>query len=289
MLPLTTLLILAIDGLKPDCIWNATSTQGFEWLRQNSLYTLEARTAIETISAPGWTSHLCSLDSTETGVTTNEWVAPWWNTTAPPPDITPIASPFPCLFDQIKSQRPEVHISYYYDWDWLAFLGNLSYPGSVDDEFLCVGPVDDCDSAIYAKTMEWISRQQFNQTQLLFAYFNGVDAMGHDYGWCTEEYEEEVGVIDQYLQDIILALEPILNQSLLLLIADHGGNPGKTFHGSQNDACLFTPFFLSIPAWIPGNSVIDHPVLTLDTAPTVLNVLDLIPPDVWRGQPLLVS
>ena len=51
-------------------------------------YTLtNARTSLQTISGPGWSSHLCGMNMERTGVTDNGWGPPWMGIDQP---ITPI-------------------------------------------------------------------------------------------------------------------------------------------------------------------------------------------------------
>ncbi len=63
-----------------------------------------ARTVTETVSGPGWSSHLCGMPVERTGITGNLWAPPWMGREQ---DITPVtgnAVAMPCIF-QVKLQK----------------------------------------------------------------------------------------------------------------------------------------------------------------------------------------
>lgn len=133
-------LVIGIDGLNPSLILNATSNQNFLFLKSIGSSTFQARTTIQTMSGPGWSSIICSLDPTDTGILNNEWLPPW---DFKANNITPITGNkawFPCVFENLKKQNGELKTAFYYDWDWLRYLGNKFMKGGfIDDEVFCNG------------------------------------------------------------------------------------------------------------------------------------------------------
>ena len=59
-------------------------------------------TVLQTSSGPGWSNHVCGMDSEASGVTSNAWKAPWMGYSQ---DITPVTTdktPMPCIFRHLK-------------------------------------------------------------------------------------------------------------------------------------------------------------------------------------------
>jgi hypothetical protein len=146
LLPFLPLLLLAkkravfigIDGFNPSFLANASNNQNFLFLKSIGSSSMKARTTIQALSAPGWSSVLCSLDPTDTGVIDNEWLPPW---DFKANNITPITGNkewFPCVFENLKAQNGELKTAFYYDWEWLKYLGNgFMKGGFIDDEHFC--------------------------------------------------------------------------------------------------------------------------------------------------------
>jgi len=63
-------IFIGIDGLLKRCM-NEANTTSFDYLKNNGSWTMNARTIIETTSAPGWVSILCGMSSEESGVYDN--------------------------------------------------------------------------------------------------------------------------------------------------------------------------------------------------------------------------
>ena len=70
-------ILFGIDGLNPTLIKHSLSNKNINFLRQNGAWTYKARTTIQTTSAPGWSSILCSLGPTSTGIVNDDWLPPW--------------------------------------------------------------------------------------------------------------------------------------------------------------------------------------------------------------------
>lgn len=159
-------LVIGIDGFNPSLLSNATSNQSFLYLKSIGSSTFQARTTIQALSGPGWSSIICSLDPTDTGILDNEWLPPWEFKAN---NITPITGNvewFPCVFENLKKQNGELKMAFYYDWDWLRYLGNSFMKGGfIDDEVFCDGSNLNstlrCDNENVERTLKKIAEVNF--------------------------------------------------------------------------------------------------------------------------------
>jgi predicted AlkP superfamily pyrophosphatase or phosphodiesterase len=280
-------LLIGIDGLFKYCMNNATTT-AFNYLMQEGSYTLNARTIIETASGPGWSATLCGLDTEDTGVFDNSWVAPWmFNRKA---KITPITGdkPFPCVFSELKKNNPELKIKVTWNWSWLLNLGNVSIPGSIDKEYFCdpypdrdITKIDECDKQMMENTIESI-REDFD---FMFLFFGSVDEAGHLFKFCSQEYIDRITNINSHIEKVILELKnsKIYENTYIILTSDHGASFMKNWHGEQDDNNIMIPFYMVGPG-IKKNYELKDLVKNQDVAPTVLQLFGYSPNKLWRSR-----
>ncbi len=85
-----------------------------------------------------------------------------------------------------------------------------------------------------------------------FLHYPDPDVAGHKYGYLGTEYKDAVKEVDGYLGDLFQLLESdpqFKNQTIIILSADHGGQPGTKSHGEKKEPYNYTiPFFV----WGPG-------------------------------------
>ena len=224
------------------------------------------------------------------GVDSNSWTPPWLGHKQ---DITPVTgttSPFPCVFQTIKSQEPSIETAMFYDWSWFQYLGNTSIPNTLDKEVNCGDGYPSCDVSIAKDSSEYLKEVLSNKTSksYTFIYFGNVDEVGHGYGWCGTEYEKEVNVVDGLVGQVLDVIDALnmTSEVLVYLSADHGGDVGTTHHGSQDDACLMIPMFIRGPG-VKKNHSFKIEVRNEDIAPTGVYALGLQPSPWWKGKPMM--
>lgn len=118
--------------------------------------------------------------------------------------------------------------------------------------------------------------------QLTFLHFGEPDGAGHGKGWMTRAYLESILKVDAALGKILKTLEDAgeADATAILITADHGGLGKNHYTRSQPDL----PENVRIP-WIcvgpgvPPGTVINRPIRTMDTAPTALRFLGLPAPE----------
>lgn len=280
--------LIGIDGLNPSCIYNATSHKGFDRLSSLGMSTLKARTTIQTCSAPGWSSTLCSMRPTFTGITTNQWQSPNDTGTkvrhnsdggfeAGSFPIPPTVFPFPCIISEMKRQDPERKTFVYYNWPWLAHVTK-----GADETFVLPDANATSDARLVKEFMEDFSTlQRQNTSSFSFLYIGNVDDTGHHTTWCSDAYEAYVGVVDGYLSTILNMID--LETTLLVLTADHGGVIGTTHHSWGGKEALEIPLFLAGPSISQGSSP-PFTLRNLDIPPTIFHRLGLKPHHEWTGR-----
>ena len=135
-------------------------------------------------------------------------------------------------------------------------------------------------SANQLLSAEFISYIENNEFDLAFLYLGFLDEWGHKYGWLSNEYyyalEESLKIVKQ-------VIEKAPENTTIILTSDHGGHDYS--HGTT------IPEDMTIPLYIVGNYFEKGKQLSgltmLDTAPTILKLLNIKKPDKWQGKAIL--
>jgi len=105
-------------------------------------------------------------------------------------------------------------------------------------------------------------------------------------------YDAEIARVDTALGRLVAALRESgrYGSAVLAVVADHGeglGDKGEDTHGLfVYQATIRVPLLLRAPGRIPGGTVVDEPVSTVDLAPSVLSLAGLAPPPTMEGRAL---
>lgn len=273
-------LLIGLDGLNPSCLKN---TKNFEYFFENGAYTYTAHSTKEAMSSTGWSAILCSMESEDSKIYGNSWI---------PPEINdPLRkNSLKCLFETIKKQNSKLKTGFYYDWDWLEYFGN-KYMGDsyIDDEFSCLYyDFYGCDQVIkmiFRNVLENIQHASSYDYDFFFLYLGAIDFAGHNEGWCGEEYMRQVEIVNEYVNYILKVFQEskLLDNTYVIITADHGADIGSKDHGLQNDANLFVPFFIVGPD-VKKKYEISETVHLIDLAPTITRLLGLKKHEKWKGE-----
>ncbi|MBM3855151.1 MAG: alkaline phosphatase, partial [Verrucomicrobia bacterium] len=173
-------------------------------------------------------------------------------------------------------QRPDALTAVFHDWKDFA---RLTERDMID---VIVHPPNDGKTNVGAKLTMAAAVKHLREKQptLLFVHLDNVDHAGHQEGWFTEPYYEEVRVADWLIGDMLAALrETGLEQyTVVLVTADHGGKDKK--HGGNTMGELEIPWIIAGPG-IKRGYTIAEPVNIFDTAPTLARLLGLSTPAAW--------
>jgi len=106
-----------------------------------------------------------------------------------------------------------------------------------------------------------------------------------------EKYEREVAFVDAWAGRLLAAFEAskLPRDTALVILSDHGEAFGEHkfyFHGQAlYDEVLHVPLLVVAPGLAPG--VVTRPVALLDVAPTLVDLVGLVPPPEFQGRSLL--
>lgn len=252
--------LISIDGLRPDALFLAY-TPNLDKLIERGAYCPHSQTISLSLTLPSHASMLSGTIPEKHGVL---WGIPYigW------PGMNG-----PTLFN----------ITHNAGLSSAMILGKnkLNYlvlPDSVDQVF----SGDTHDPQIRDWTLEII---RAGLPHVLFIHFPDTDRVGHDYGWMSENQFFAITYVDSLVGEIVAELEDkgYLNQTLLIVTADHGGNGFA--HGDDSPLDRTIPWLAVGPRIKPGFKL-SSPVQTYDTAATVLYALGLPIPEHWEGQPV---
>jgi len=214
-------IVVGIDGA--GAYIKDAQTPNFDRIFANGAVTYGALASRPTISAECWGSMLLGVGP-EVHKLTNEIV-----------DKTPYPtdSSFPSLFRRIKEVYPHAELGSYCDWDPITYgivennLG-VSHDTARDDELTPI-------------ICQYIKN---NKPDFLFVQMDSVDGAGHYYGYGTQAYLKRISEVDVLVNDIHEAATDagMIDDTLFLVIADHGGtNPGHD-HGGWTDSEKYVTF-----------------------------------------------
>lgn len=257
--PLTRrVLILSIDGLRPDAIPLAPMPTLME-LIESSAYSLTAQTIYPSVTLPSHSSMLSGLCPDKHGVD--------WNDYEPEKGFAIGID----LFDLAHAAGLQTAM-----FVGKEKLRQVTEPGSTDIfQF-----INDRDLIVTENLI-----QNFpTDFRLLFIHFATTDDMGHVYGWLSGEQLSVIYRADQAIEKILTELDTrgIRNETLIIITADHGGH--EDFHGTR------LPEDMTIP-WIASGAGIQpkqltSEITTIDTAATAAYALNLPIPSEWDGVPV---
>jgi len=196
--------------------------------------------------------------------------------------------PFPCLFSELKSNNKNLILKVSWDWNWFINLGNVSFPGSIEKEYLCdpnpdreISSFDKCDKEMIDNAIKIIQ----DDFDLLFVYFISIDGAGHLFNFCSSEYIERISIINSYIEEIFNELKnkKLLENTHIVLTTDHGASYMKKWHGFQDDDNLITPFYMVGPG-VKRNYELTKYIQTKDVASTIMHLFGYRSNPIWTGK-----
>jgi hypothetical protein len=263
-------IVIGIDGMSPDGIRQA-NTPEIDKLIRDGASTMYARAVLSTSSSQNWASMVMGAGPEQHGITSNGWER---NEAPFPPVVAGPEGIFPTIFCELRKQNPDAEIGIIYDWDG---FGRLC-------EKTCINYVVDADGEDKTTTIAeaYIKKSKPNY---LFIHIDNVDDAGHGSGHGSKAYYKAVEKADSLIGRIIQALADakILEESVILVTADHGGKGHG--HGGESLEELEIPFILYGKNVKKGKEI-KHPVYQYDNAATAVFVLGITPPYAWIGRPV---
>jgi predicted AlkP superfamily pyrophosphatase or phosphodiesterase len=251
-------LILSIDGLRPDAIALAPMPNLLA-LMQNSAYTLNAQTVFRSVTLISHASMLTGLCPSKHGVDWNDYIP----------------------------ERGYAIGTDLFDIAHAAGLQTVMYVGK--EKLRQITEPASTDTFVYVNDRDLVLTEQLlaNFPQdfgLLFIHFGTTDGMGHVHGWLSPQQFSVIFRADQALGQILAELDArgLREETLIIITADHGGH--DTIHGTDLREDMTIPWIASGPGIQP--KVLTTQVHTMDTAATAAFMLGLPIPPEWDGVPV---
>jgi predicted AlkP superfamily pyrophosphatase or phosphodiesterase len=246
-------LVIGLDGLGAHGIGMA-KTPNMHELMKNGSYSLAARTVVPSSSGPAWSSMITGTTVDRHGIGNNSWTV---DTKILEPVFKGKYNMFPTIFGEIRDHLPQTVIAAVYHW---SSFGNFIEKGVCD---LSV-PAESEDLATQ-KACDFLATKH---PDFMFVHLDLVDHAGHGYGYRSSEYAKSVEKADSLVGVLMTKLKEtgILDQTVVFIIADHGGLDKK--HGGISPDEMIVPFIISGKGVKKGYEI-KHPVFTYDLAPTV--------------------
>lgn len=251
-------LILSIDGLRPDLIFLAPMTN-LQALMQSGAYSLTAHTVYPSVTLISHSSMLGGMCPSKHGV--------YWNDYIPENGIAQGVD----LFDLAHTAGLQT----------VMHVGKEKLQQVTDASSLDIFTyVNDRDLVVAKRLIEDFP-ENFG---VLFVHFPLVDGMGHTYGWLSPQQVNVAYRADEALGLILAALDErgLRGETLIIVSADHGGH--DTIHGSNLLEDMTIPWIASGTGIQPKQ--LTTQVHTLDTATTAAFALGLDIPTEWDGVPV---
>ncbi len=271
--PFTHVVIISIDGGRPDVILRA-STPNIRALMARGAYTFWARTIPMAITLPSHTSMLTGVPVEVHGIT--------WNKDLP--EGTKAYPAVPTIFELAKKAGFTTAMA-----TGKSKFAILARPGTVDWLSLPLpeeGAIED-DLLVGQNAAEIIRNHRPNVT---FVHFASADITGHKFGWGTPAQVEAIERIDQGIGEVLQSLQEadLMKSTLVIVTADHGG--AGFGHGPNDPRSRHIPWIAAGPGIHEGFDLTRISGLTVnteDTFATACYMLGIPLPGYVQGQPVL--
>ncbi len=250
--------LILVDGMRPESL-DACGNPFVKTLLENSLYTLDARTVMPSLTLPCHLSLFLSVDPSRHGTIVNTYA--------------PQARPVNGICEQLKTTHK---CGMVYVW---GPLRDLAQPTSVVYSRFFMGKKlgrQKCDRLVTEDSI-WAMKNM--ELDFLFTYLGWPDIAGHAEGWMGEEY---LRTVNESFSNIQRMLEETTDEWLTIILADHGGH--ERTHGTEMEEDMRIPVILH-GMGLKGK--IEKDVSIKDIAPTIVKVLGVESDPEWEGTSIL--
>lgn len=262
-------LVVSIDGLRPDCMLRADAPT-LRGLMDEGSFTLWATTTDVAITTPSHVSMMTGVTPERHGISFNG---------DPPADARILV---PTLFDRAKEAGYSTAlVSGKRKFDLFTFTHH------VDFEWISKESSDKNENAVADNA---IAILRDHQPDFMLLHFPTADSAGHGIGWGTPQQIETIGKIDKAFGRVVdeLKRSGLYERTYIIVSADHGG--GVRTHGKDDPRSRFIPWICAGPGVRKNYDLTrlgkQYQVRTYDTFATACMLLGLkVPPD-SDGKPI---
>ena len=206
MKPYQHVIVIGVDGAGAF-IRNA-DTPHFDRIFADGAVTYGALSSNPTISAECWGSMLLGVGPEVHGLT-NGMVSN---------NPYPTDSPIPSIFRRIREVMPEAELGSFCDWNPITF-------GIVKNN-QNVTSATARDTELIPMICDYLREKK---PTFLFTQLDSVDHAGHGSGYGSEQHLQRIHEVDAMVNQVYETVKEagMLDDTLFLLIADHGGTPSR--------------------------------------------------------------
>ena len=256
--PARRVLILSIDGFRPDAIPLAPMPFLTSLLNQ-SAYSLKAQTVYPSVTLIAHTSMLSGECPDKHKVDWNDYIP----------------------------EKGYAQVTDIFDVAHAAGMQTVMYVGK--EKLRQITEPESTDIFRYINDRDLVITDDLIQNfpadfRLMFVHFPTPDGMGHEYGWLSPQQLSVLYRADQAIEKLVTELNNrgLMSETLFIITADHGGH--DTTHGSSMTEDMTIPWIALGSGIIPAQ--LTSPVTTTDTAATAAYALGLPIPAEWDGVPI---
>jgi len=264
--------IISIDGLRPDCILLA-NTPTLHALVHGGAYTFWAKTTAVSITLPSHTSMVTGVVPRKHGIE--------WNVDLPLKQ--PVYPKVPTVMEMATGAG----------YVTAMIAGKIKFefldkPGTITHVFL--PPEEKGNDEMVATEAERMITEF--RPALTFIHFPDVDTVGHAKGWGSHEQLAQIEKTDTQLARILTALERagIRQSTFIIVTADHGG--AGLIHGADDARSRHIPWIAAGPGvrkFFDLTQLAELEVHTEDTCATACYLLGLPQQPYFDGKPVYAA
>ncbi|MGG3450487.1 alkaline phosphatase family protein [Domibacillus aminovorans] len=257
---------IGIDGAGNAVKDPQANAKNIQKLISEGAGTYEAKAMLPTISAENWGSMFHGVGPSKHQLTNG----------IVDKNPYPEKNPYPSYMKMLKQERPMLQQASFTTWSPIN-------KGIIEDSAGAYKVNGGNDETTTQKTVDYI-KTKGQSTRNIFVHLDEVDGAGHGNGYYTPKFYEQVQKADQYVGQIVQALEDegLMEDTLIILTADHGGTSSGGHGGSSPEEQ--TVFWAAKGKSIKPGTVLSDEVEVVDTAAIVARALRLDIPENWEAK-----
>ncbi len=251
--------LLGVDGA--GTFFRDTDTPNIDREFAHGAFTYDMLTSIPTVSAECWGSLLLGVGCEKHGKT-NDSISN---------NETSDDFEYPTAFRVVHDSVPDAKLASFTNWNPINY-------GIIEHNLGVVFGTGE-DDRIAGQIVDYLGKEK---PTLLFAQFDSVDSAGHRNGYGSQfpDYLKQITLVDGLLGKVFEAIEGagIADESLIMVIADHGGTPTRG-HGGDSDAEKYV--FFACRGGVPEGNI--GKMHIMDVPYIICRALNIQPSEKWQG------
>lgn len=271
--PLTKhVILIGLDGVSATD-FDKCDIPNMRNLMADGCWTLEKRSTMPSSSAINWASMFMGA-----GTELHGYTKYYSKTPELPSRVVNSHGIFPTVFSILREQRPQSKIACVHEWMTIKYLiDSLACDYHANAEKYLNNPTRLGNMAV-----DYIKAEK---PDLFAIIYDQPDHVGHEKGWSSQEYFDNIHFMDVEIGRIIQALKDagIWEDTTIIITADHGGI--KKGHGGITLNEMQTPFIISGKGIRKGGEFHES-MMQFDVAATIAALFRLEQPQVWTGRPM---